>query len=169
MKRYRKFYRSVEASVEGRNTILTASASAAAYILLVVFSFPTYTFQLLGQSIYYLPEIMRMSTLNVIDTQGMVGLFLTIIYALLTGILLTNIYLSFNPRPLSGAMDFGAFLPGFLVSGCASCGVGILTVLGFSGIALALPFSGNLVLASGIAIMVFLIQRTGDPRTCSTS
>lgn len=57
-------------------------------------------------------------------------------------------------------------LPGFLAGGCASCGVGVLSILGFGGVLASMPFGGNLLRFSGVLLLIALIVRTGNPDTC---
>lgn len=166
--KFRKLRRAIRNSLRLKNLPITLLGGATAYILLVIFSFPTYMYQLLGRSILYLPEVIAMSTYSILDTAGLIGLSLTIIYAALTGITLTNFYLNLKNQS-SDLKNLGAFLPGFLVSGCASCGVGLLPFIGFTGVLVSLPFSGNSIRVAGILLMLGLLQRSGDPETCSVT
>lgn len=95
---------------------------------------------------------------------GYAGLFLTLIFSLLVGVTMTNtvIQLRMNRIDIS---SLGA-LPGFLAGGCASCGLGILSLLGFGGVLASMPFGGNIFRLAGISILVALIIRNGDPDTC---
>ena len=166
MKKTERIEQAVKKSLKGKALLLTALGGVTAYILLVIFSFPTYTFQLLGRDIMYFPEVVEMSTFYVLDNTGMIGLALTVIYAAMTGITLTNIVQGFKMNRFKGLSGI-VMIPGFLVSGCASCGVGLLAFLGFSGILGALPFAGNSVKAAGIILMLGILHRNGDPKTCT--
>jgi hypothetical protein len=88
-----------------------------------------------------------MASLGIMDTSGTIGLTLKVIYSIIA-----------HP---------GAFLPGFLVAGCASCGVGLLAAFGFTGALAALPFNGNLVKLGGILVMTGLLHRSGNPKVCA--
>lgn len=159
--------RAVKGSLKGKNILVTLAGSIVAYIALVIFVYPAYTFQLLNRSLMYFPEVLRTSTISLFDTGGFIGLSLTLTYAALTGITLTNVYLSLKKHGLSEALNLGAFLPGFAVAGCAGCGVGLLAFLGFSGVVASLPFAGNLVKLGGVFLMLAILYRLGNTRTCS--
>lgn len=156
-----------EAALYGKQIFLTGLGALLAYSLLAFFSLPTYSSQLLGRSITYFPEVIKMATLGIMDTSGTIGLTLTVIYSIITGITLTNAYTSLKIRNFSSILNLGAFLPGFLVAGCASCGVGLLAVFGFTGVLAALPFGGNLVKLGGILVMTGLLHRSGNPKVCA--
>lgn len=156
-----------EAALYGRQILLTGFGALLAYSILAFFSLPTYSSQLLGRSLTYFPEVMRMSTLGMLDTTGAIGLALTVTYSIITGVTLTNAYISLKQKSLSGIINLGAFLPGFLVAGCASCGVGLLAAFGFTGALAALPFNGNLVKLGGILVMAGLLHRSGNPKVCA--
>lgn len=156
-----------EAALYGRQILLTGLGAFLAYSLLAFFSVPTYSSQLLGRSLTYFPEMIRMASLGIMDTSGTIGLTLTVIYSIITGITLTNAYTSLKMRSFSSILNLGAFLPGFLVAGCASCGVGLLAAFGFTGALAALPFNGNLVKLGGILVMAGLLHRSGNPKVCA--
>ena len=167
MKKLKGLEEAFKASFTKKTLPITVLGSILAYIILVIFSFPTYMYQLLGRSLTYLPEVIFTSSLNIYDTAGLIGLPLTIIYAVLTGITLTNVTLSLKMQSFSSIKELGVFLPGFLVSGCASCGFGLLSFIGLTGVLATLPFSGNSVRLGGIIIMIGLLQKSGNPKTCS--
>lgn len=162
-----KIQEAIRASITGKPALITVSGSFLAYTLLAYFSVPTYASQLLGRSWTYLPEVISTATVGMIDTTGMIGLLLTLIYSIITGVTITNAYLSIKTQSFSRILDVGAFLPGFLVAGCASCGVGLLTAIGFTGVLAALPFNGNLVKLGGIIVMAGLLNRSGNPQICA--
>lgn len=162
-----KIQEAVKASLKGKAAFITIGGSLLAYTLLALFSLPAYSSQLLGRSLTYFPNVIETATVGMIETSGMLGFALTVTYALITGITVTNAYLSFKARNFSRILDVGAFVPGFLIAGCASCGVGFLAAFGFTGLLAALPFDGNLVKLGGIAVMAGLLNRSGNPRICA--
>jgi hypothetical protein len=165
-KRLEDFNSAVESSMEGRKIFLTLFSGLLAYSIMVLASFPAYTFQLLGRSVFYLPEALRMSSLHVMDSSGVLGLFLTAVYSMMLGVTVSILYTQLAMQSFTGVFDAVAFIPGVLVSGCAGCGAGILSLIGFSGVVALLPFSGNLARLGGIVLMAGLLARSGDPRQC---
>lgn len=162
-----KIQEAVKASFTGKEALITASSSFLAYILLAFFSAPTYASQLLGRSWMYFPDVMETATTGMIATTGKIGLILTVTYSVITGVTITNAYLSVRSQSFSKILDVGAFLPGFIVTGCASCGVGFLAAFGFTGALAVLPFNGNLIKLGGILIMAVLLNRSGNPKICA--
>jgi hypothetical protein len=157
----------IKASLTGKRAFLTISGGLLAYFLLAFFSVPTYSSQLLSRSWTYLPEVMSTATIGMIETTGMIGLILTLTYSAITGITITNAYLSIRSQSFSRILDVGAFLPGLIVTGCASCGAGLLAVLGFTGALATLPFEGNLIKLGGILVMAGLLNHSGNPEICA--
>lgn len=160
------FSKAVESAIEGRKVVLTFAAAFVSYSLMVLASFPSYSTQLIGRGLFYIPEAIRMSSLYVFDGSGYIGILLTLVYSILMGVTVSVFYTQLAMQSFSGFYDMVAFVPGVVVSGCAGCGAGILGLLGFSGVLTLLPFSGNLVRFGGIMIMVALLNRSGDPREC---
>ncbi len=99
------------------------------------------------------------------------GLFILIITAILTGINLTLITQRLLALKTGGNLHFvvgGSSLLGIVGSGCAACGLPIISFLGLSGSLIYLPFRG--VELSYIAIILlitsifFMVKRTEN--TC---
>lgn len=142
----------------------TASVSLSAFLLTVFSANPGYSFQMLTSDLEYwsLAFLTRLSGL--LATSGYPGLFLTAVFSALVGVTMTNtvVQLRMNKLDLS---SLGA-LPGFLAGGCASCGVGVLSLLGFGGVLASMPYEGNLLRLGGVLMLVALIARTGNPDVC---
>ena len=139
---------------------ITITGSLLFYVLMILLSFPSYSFQLLSSNPLFILEAVTALTGNLLISAGMLGLSLTIVYSLLAGISLTLLYSSTSN---SGA---GSLTPGLIVSGCASCGTGLLGIIGLGGAVAALPFQGNLVRLGGIGLILFFMNKTGNPEVC---
>lgn len=149
--------------------LTAAGVTVSTYVLLVLSTFPQFTVQLIRNNpadlFYAISTLTRETYLSV----GWLGLALVTIYALLSGIALTNAVTLFRRARRTGASTVLGVVPGLLAAGCASCGAGVLGVLGFVGAMAALPFEGNLLRIGGILLLLFFLGRTGDPVTCAIS
>lgn len=128
---------------------------------------PVYSWQMLNSGVQFwgVAVITRLSGL--LATSGYTGALLTAIFSLLVGVTMTNtvIQLRINKLDLS---SLGA-IPGFLAGGCASCGVGVLSLLGFGGVLASMPYQGNSLRIGAVVLLIALIIRTGNPDSCKLS
>jgi len=150
----------------GRRTLLTGVAAASTYCLLILSTFPTYTLQLLGADLGYATDAVLALTLNTYRTTGAVGLALVVGYAVLTGVALTAAVGHVRVVGGTGVRGLSTALPGLLASGCASCGAGVLGLLGLAGALALLPFHGNLLRLGGCLLLLGYLSRIGDPHKC---
>jgi hypothetical protein len=147
-------------------TLLAAGIAVVTYVLLVLSSFPAYSMQMLGAGIGYLDDAVLALTANTHATIGTLGLGLVVAYAVATGIALTTALGRVRHAGRGGAQGVSSVLPGLLASGCASCGAGVLGLLGFAGALATLPFHGNLLRLGGLLLLAGYLARVGDPRRC---
>ena len=150
-------------------TLAFAGSAAVTYVVLVLSSFPAYSLQMLTADPRYLDEAVVALTANTYATVGAVGLTLVVAYAVLTGVAVTNAVGQVNRRGLAGTSGLSGVVPGLVASGCASCGAGLLGLLGFAGALTTLPFHGNLLRAGGLVLLGWYLARAGDPRYCTVS
>lgn len=149
-------------------TGLTAALlTVLSFISLLLASDPQYSIMTLSFGLHLLDEGIVTLSYNLIRTAESLGLFLTIIYSALIGISIVNFYYRVTAVGLSGFKQLTGILPGYLVAGCAGCGVGLLSFLGFAGATAIIPFSGNLVRIIGITLMLGVLTSIGDPETCA--
>lgn len=149
--------------------LLAAGVAVCTYVLLILSTFPSYSVQMLGAGVGYLDDAVLALTANTYATIGTVGLALVVTYAVATGVALTTALGRVRHGVGSGASGASSVLPGLLASGCASCGAGVLGLLGFAGALATLPFHGNLLRLGGLLLLGVYLARVGDPRRCTVS
>jgi len=147
-------------------TLATVVFAAATYCLLVLSTFPAYSVQIIGSDVGYLDDTLLALTANTYDTVGAIGLGLTTVYAIVTGVAATTALGRARAVGPAGARGPSSVLPGLLVSGCASCGAGVHGLLGFLGAVATMPLEGNLLRLAGLVLLVGYLSRLGDPRRC---
>jgi len=163
MKKTLSYFKS---SFKGRRKGLTALTSLISFSLLLFLSFPRYSIQMISYGGFFPLYAVRDLSINIFSEAGYLGLGLTIGYAVLSGSLVTNLYVSLKTKGLKQIKFAGALGPGALVGACAACGVGLLPLIGIGFSAVLMPFHGNLWRITGIAILLIAIQNIGDPDIC---
>lgn len=165
MRRPENLLKALESSVSSpRRIVATSISSIILFILMVLGARPAYTLQLLGNSLAFLPVAVR--DLFLYNSSTAVRA-MTVLYAVLGGVTLTVTAVKLR----EGGLGLGSIgvAPGFLASGCAGCGVGLLGIIGLSGGLALLPFHGKEILAAGILFLLIYLERTGDPEVCEIS
>lgn len=95
---------------------------------------------------------------------GYFSFTLTVAYSVISGITLTNFGIQLRDRNFAGR-ELGGIIPGFVATGCASCGVGLTAFLGITGASIA-PFGGDLFKLGGLGLLVYAMYSLGDPDIC---
>ena len=147
-----------------RRGMLTLFSAFIVFSITALSSRPGYSIQMLQSGFINWPLAVSTRFSSIVLTSGVTGAFLTLVFSLLVGATLTNTYVQFRMNSVS--LDSLGAVPGFLAAGCASCGVGVLSILGLGGVLASLPFHGNSLRIGGVLVLVLLIARTGDPETC---
>lgn len=143
----------------------TTAVSLSTFLLTIFSANPSYSIQMLSSGMQYWDIAFTTRFTGMVMNTGYTGLLLTAAFSLLVGVTMTNtvIQLRMNRVNLN---SLGA-LPGFLAGGCASCGVGVLSLLGLGGVLASMPFAGNSLRLGGVLLLVVLIVRTGNPDACN--
>lgn len=150
-----------------RRFVLTAGLATATFVGLVFSTFPGYTVQMLSAGVVRYAATAFVALLETTyKSIGTTGVGLIVAYAVLTGVALLNVAAQVKRTQVSGFSDLLGIVPGLLASGCASCGAGVLGLLGFAGALAAMPFHGNLLRLAGLLLLLFFLGRAGDPRQC---
>lgn len=150
-----------------RGTIEVVVVSLAIYVLLILSTMPAFSLQLLGDGLHWFDYVLVSLTETVYRTDGPSGLAIVVLYALLSGIAIVNAVAQLRVVGLSSLADVSGVLPGFLASGCASCGAGLLGFLGFAGGVAVLPYDGALLRVGGLLLLLVFLGRAGHPERCS--
>lgn len=146
--------------------IAAGAVTLATYVVVLLSSFPQFSVQVLSRDPTDLPWAVAVLTEEAKLNGGWTGIALLVAYALLTGVAVTNAAALVRRVRYSGVSTVAGVVPGLLAAGCASCGAGVLGLLGFAGAMAALPFDGTLLRLGGVLLLVFFLGRAGDPRTC---
>jgi len=156
----------VKGSLRNRKRVLGTLMTGSLAFLLTVFSAnPGYSVQMLSSGLEYWPIALMTRFTGLMMNSGYTGAALTLVFSGLVGVTMTNTVIQLKMNKIS--LDSLGALPGFLAGGCASCGVGVLSLLGFGGVLASLPFQGNLLRLGGVLLLLALVVRTGNPDTCS--
>ena len=143
--------------------------AVATYVLLVLSAFPQFSIQVLTRDPTDVVYAVETLTRQVYLSAGWVGIGLVTIYAILTGIAVTNAVTLLRHTRSTGASTVAGIVPGVLAAGRASCGAGVLGALGYVGVMAVLPFDGNLLRVGGVVLLLVVLANAGDPRTCAVS
>ena len=134
------------------------------FFLTVFSANPGYSVQMLLSGIEYwqIAFITRFTGMHM--NTGLTGIALTLVFSALVGVTMTNTLFQLRMNKIS--FDSLGAIPGLLAGGCASCGVGVLSLLGLGGVLASMPFQGNLLRLGGVVLLMALIIRTGNPDMC---
>lgn len=159
------FITGVKSSVSTKKRAgLTLSVGLSVFILSLLLANPQYSWQMITSGTQYWSIALQTRFYGVLDMSGVAGVLLTSIFSFMTGITLTNTAIQLKMNSIS--YDALGAIPGIAAAGCASCGVGVLSLLGLGAVMASLPFNGNLLRLGAVMILLFVITRTGDPETC---
>ena len=142
-------------------------------LLTIFFSISFLGLMLLGTDIYWHLDTISQGRvidayLNASSSIKMKGAFnfpVTLVYAGLGGITLTNFVAQI--KTVGIRKEGLSILPGFVAAGCASCGVGIASIVGLGAATAALPFEGLGIKIGGIMLMLYALNRLENSKTCS--
>lgn len=152
--------------LSARTTALAVGFAVATYVILVASADPTAFVAAAAIDVGVLPDLLVSATLGTYQAAGALGLALTLAYAMLAGV--ATVVVAASVRNGSGGSEgLLGVAPGVLAAGCATCGAGLLPLLGVTGAYALFPFAGNLVRALGLVAILVVLARIGDPRVCS--
>lgn len=159
-----------------KNIILPAALIAVLYVIATIYLMNAGLVKdaLLGDhSFSYKWNLLIALLMGMWTTMSRLSLFLLMVIAILTGINLTLVFHRFRAIKASGKMRLmvgGSSLLGVVGSGCVSCGLPILALLGLSGAIFYLPFQGLELSVFAIILLSFslyvLIRQRTKPVVC---
>lgn len=112
-------------------------------------------------------ELMFMINFNeIVSSDGWTTIAVNVVYAVLTGIALTNMVAQLRMLQVGSVSSIGGIIPGLFAAGCASCGPGLFALLGFTSAVTVIPFQEMVLRLGGIGLFLFFLGYSGDPREC---
>jgi hypothetical protein len=167
MKPVEKLFTGVKAAFKDRRKAATSITLSLSFLIFLALSTAVnYSFQMFSSGIQYWLPAVELTVRGFYLNGGWTELILNCLYALSVGVILTNTYTQFRAAGLKIG-NLSGIAPGVLVAGCAGCGVGILSILGISGVVAFLPFGGFGLKIGGIVLILYFIARIGNPEVCS--
>lgn len=145
--------------------LMTGLLSFTIFFLLVLSSFPEYSYQMLTSGLGYWSTAFKDLLQNMLSSVGLESIVITAFYSVFTSIAILHAGISLKNRSFEGR-SLASISPGLLVTGCAGCGAGILGLLGFAGAVAAFPFDGDLIKIAGIVLLLYFIGDSGNPEIC---
>lgn len=108
-------------------------------------------------------DFISLYTKGFYQTIGVFGFSLTILVSLLTAFLFTLLLFraTVTKSGMNKKLSFWGYLGlffGFFVSGCPTCGLGLLAIFGLGASVLALPFGGKEISVIAIIVLVWIIN-----------
>jgi hypothetical protein len=156
--------RAGRASVSSKTRLVSSFILSGLVFLLLAFTTALpWHLQTLGSGVAYWDNALYNSITSVY-LGGVTSLLLTLSYSLISGMVLTNFGVQLLEKNFAGR-ELGGILPGFVATGCASCGVGFTAFLGITGASIA-PFGGDLFKLGGITLLIYAMYSLGDPDIC---
>ncbi|MFC6961288.1 hypothetical protein [Halocatena marina] len=114
----------------------------------------------------YVEDMFLINFETTIAHYGWMPIVMNALYAVLTGIALTNMVAQLRMLQMGSLANIGGILPGLFAAGCASCGPGLFALFGFTGAIAFIPFQGTVLRLGGLGMFLFFLGLSGDPREC---
>jgi hypothetical protein len=167
MKFRNRLFEGLKAAFEDKWRISsTLFTSSLFFVLLALSTSINYSIQMFSSGFQYWIPAIEFTIRGFYLNGGWTEVTLNIIYSLLVGIVINNTYTEFKNTGLKIG-NLSGIAPGVLVAGCAGCGVGLLSLIGLTGILTVLPFQGLSLKIGGIFLTIYFIAKIGNPKVCS--
>ena len=139
----------------------TLIISGLFFILLALSKSINYSIQMFSAAIEHWLTAILFTIRRFYLNGGWTEVTLNVIYSLLVGITITNTYAQYRSTGLKIG-NLSGIAPGMLVTGCAGCGVGLLSFIGMAGIMTSLPFQGTGLKRRGNVALNFLHRKNSS-------
>lgn len=147
-----------------KRTLSTLSLSIFLFLIMAFATDAPWHLQTLEQGLSFWDD----AFLNAVASMRIKGSYsvpLNTVYALLSGAVLTSFGANLSAGEFRGG-ELGSLIPGFVATGCASCGVGLTGFIGLAGVAASLPFNGLFVKFAGLSLLIYALYSFGKPDRC---
>lgn len=138
------------------------------FVLFILLIFPQYSYQMFLQGFSSGIEAFVLLYTTEFNTNGIINILLPLIISVLVGV--TTVYTASNMY--NNYKNAGGFAGGLssviaiFTAGCASCGVGILSLFGYTAGLAFLPFDGLEVQLLVIVLLLLSLEYSGRNVSC---
>lgn len=146
--------------------IATSLGSIGVFLFMIFSIFPRYSVQMISANPVYIGTTFSSLVTLLLEDEGYIGLGLTLVYAILLGMMFTVLRGRTRSTETSSKEGILSIFAALTV-GCVSCGAGLLGLIGIFGAFSVLPFSGLEFRVIGILLVFVYFAREGDPTTCT--
>lgn len=151
--------------------LLTTGVAALAFFVLILFAQSMGVINMVLNTpelvtVGYFESIFMMNITTIYESSGLVPIGMNVVYAVLTGIAITNMIAQLRMLQIGSLSNIGGIIPGLFAAGCASCGPGLFAIFGVTGAVSFIPFQGTVLRVAGIGIFLLFLGFAGDPREC---
>lgn len=149
-----------------RRVLHTVIISVIVFAFVVLAAYPAYTTSMIFSGVGESIEAFQVLFNLLLIEQGVTGLVVLVVYALLTGIVVRILIGRASMIQADSTLGAIATFFGVATAGCASCGVGFLGMVGGMGGIALIPFDVTGLRLFAIVLLVVYVAYEGDPREC---
>lgn len=147
--------------------LLTTAVAGLTFFVLVLFAQSMGVIDIVLNNPQFITlEYFRSIFMINIEQLGTVPIVMNVVYAVLTGIAITNMIAQLRMLQIGSVANIGGVIPGLFAAGCASCGPGLFAIFGVTGAVSFIPFQETVLRVAGIGIFLLFLGFAGDPREC---
>ena len=148
-----------------RRTIETIGISIILFIVILLATFPMYSYQMLAAGPAYWGEMVTSLWWLVFESNGWIGFSTVIGYAFIGGITLRIAASRTLTGNRSGWHGLISMIPGAILLGCAGCGAGLIGLIAGVGPIAVLLAAGPILRGVGIVLAIYYLGNKGSPNS----